>query len=233
MALIHLNFHSDVLGMAMQADVILPQKNTSLIGMQTTDSEIYKTLWLLHGLSDDNTIWQRRTSIERYASERGIAVVMVNADRSWYCDMKYGGRYFTYLTDAEPGTLTYDLGVDYLFVVMVACAGVFFQVTFERLLQATGKAKLSMYTQGLGAIVNIILDPIFILSAGDELFGITLPFGLGMGTLGAALATVIGQFTAAGVGLFLNLTNTAAIWPSEAATRRHCAVNLGPLAGSM
>lgn len=102
MALIHLNFHSDVLGMAMQADVILPQKNTSLIGMQTTDSETYKTLWLLHGLSDDNTIWQRRTSIERYASERGIAVVMVNADRSWYCDMKYGGRYFTYLTDELP-----------------------------------------------------------------------------------------------------------------------------------
>lgn len=102
MALIHLNFHSDVLGMAMQADVVLPQKNTSLIGMQTTESETYKTLWLLHGLSDDNTIWQRRTSIERYASERGIAVVMVNADRSWYCDMKYGGRYFTYLTDELP-----------------------------------------------------------------------------------------------------------------------------------
>ena len=88
MALIHLNFHSDVLGMAMQADVILPQKNTSLIGMQTRDSETYKTLWLLHGLSDDNTIWQRRTSIERYASEKGIAVVMVNGERSWYTDMK-------------------------------------------------------------------------------------------------------------------------------------------------
>lgn len=102
MALIHLNFHSDTLGMAMQADVILPQKNTSLIGMQTSESETYKTLWLLHGLSDDNTIWQRRTSIERYASEKGIAVVMVNADRSWYCDMKYGGRYFTYLTDELP-----------------------------------------------------------------------------------------------------------------------------------
>lgn len=102
MALIHLNFHSDVLGMAMQADVILPQKNTSLIGMQTRDSETYKTLWLLHGLSDDNTIWQRRTSIERYASEKGIAVVMVNGERSWYTDMKYGGRFFTYLTDELP-----------------------------------------------------------------------------------------------------------------------------------
>lgn len=102
MALLHLNFHSDVLGMAMQADVILPQKCSSLIGMQTSESEQYKTLWLLHGLSDDNTIWQRRTSIERYAAEKGLAVVMVNADRSWYCDMKYGGRYFTYLTEELP-----------------------------------------------------------------------------------------------------------------------------------
>ncbi len=102
MALIHLNFHSDVLGMAMQADVILPQKNTSLIGMETHDCDNYKTLWLLHGLSDDQTIWQRRTSIERYASERGIAVVMVNGHKSWYCDMKYGERYFTYITDELP-----------------------------------------------------------------------------------------------------------------------------------
>ncbi|MBQ7365063.1 MAG: esterase family protein [Clostridia bacterium] len=102
MALIHLNFHSDILGMAMQADVILPQKNTSLIGLKTTESETYPTLWLLHGLSDDNTIWQRRTSIERYASERGIAVVMVNGHKSWYCDMKYGERYFTYLTEELP-----------------------------------------------------------------------------------------------------------------------------------
>lgn len=102
MALLHLNFHSDVLGMAMQADIILPQKSSSLIGMQTSESEQYKTLWLLHGLSDDNTIWQRRTSIERYAAEKGLAVVMVNADRSWYCDMKYGGRYFTYLTEELP-----------------------------------------------------------------------------------------------------------------------------------
>lgn len=115
------------------------------------------------------------------------------------------GAYFNYLTDAVPGTVTYRYGVEYLTVVTVASAGLFFQVTFERLLQATGKAKLSMYSQGLGAIVNIILDPIFILSAGDELFGISMPFGLGMGTMGAAIATVVGQFAAAGLGLFFNL----------------------------
>ena len=102
MALIHLNFHSDVLGMAMNADVILPQKNTSLIGMKTESAEKFPTLWLLHGLSDDHTIWQRRTMIERYASERGIAVVMPNCHRSWYSDMQYGGAFFTYLTEELP-----------------------------------------------------------------------------------------------------------------------------------
>ena len=148
---------------------------------------------------------EKRPDKANKAATNGLFVIAITTVLFMLLGVVGTKAYFTYLTDAEPGTLTYNLGVDYLFVVMVACAGVFFQVTFERLLQATGKAKLSMYTQGLGAIVNIILDPIFILSAGDELFGITLPFGLGMGTLGAALATVIGQFTAAGVGLFLNL----------------------------
>ena len=102
MALIHLDFHSDTLGMAVSCDVILPQKSRSLIGMKTESAETFPTLWLLHGLSDDHTIWQRRTSIERYASERGIAVVMPNCERSWYCDMKYGGAFFTFLTDELP-----------------------------------------------------------------------------------------------------------------------------------
>ncbi len=102
MALIHLDFHSDILGMAVNADVILPQKSSSLIGMKTEKADITDTLYLLHGLSDDQTIWQRRTSIERYASEKGIAVVMPSADKSWYCDMKYGGAYFTYITEELP-----------------------------------------------------------------------------------------------------------------------------------
>ena len=113
--------------------------------------------------------------------------------------------YFTYLTDAQPGSLVYEYGMDYLQIVTVASTGLFFQVTFERLLQSTGKAKYSMYSQGLGAIVNIILDPIFILSKGEALFGIAMPFGLGMGPRGAAIATVIGQFAAAAFGLFANV----------------------------
>ena len=113
--------------------------------------------------------------------------------------------YFTYLTDAQPGSLTFKYGMDYLQIVTIASSGLFFQVTFERLLQSTGKAKYSMYSQGLGALINILLDPIFILEKGETLFGLTMPFGLGMGPRGAAIATVIGQFSAAGFGLFCNL----------------------------
>ena len=57
--------------MDMQMDVILPEKTKGQIGMEGTDGgERWKTLYLLHGMSDDHTIWERRTSIERYASER-------------------------------------------------------------------------------------------------------------------------------------------------------------------
>ncbi|ERI94419.1 putative esterase [Clostridiales bacterium oral taxon 876 str. F0540] len=64
--------------------------------------EKYPTLYLLHGLSDDHTIWQRRTSIERYVSDMGLAVVMPNAGRSFYTDMKHGYKYFTYITEELP-----------------------------------------------------------------------------------------------------------------------------------
>ena len=81
------------------------------------------------------------------------------------------GLYFRYLTDAQPGSQVYRFGMDYLQVVTIFSTGLFFQVTFERLLQSTGKAKLSMLSQGLGAILNIILDPFFILKSGDRIFG--------------------------------------------------------------
>ena len=85
MALLHVNFFSDVLGMCMNMDVILPQQTKNQIGMKGTrkDGKI-PTLYLLHGMSDDHTIWQRRTSIERYVSEMGIAVVMPTTHLGWY-----------------------------------------------------------------------------------------------------------------------------------------------------
>ncbi len=84
-----------------------------------------------------------------------------------------------------------DYGVDYLTVICCFSFGVFGQIMFERLMQSTGRTLYTMFTQGSGAIINIILDPIFILR-------------LGMGAKGAAIATVIGQIFAFGFAAVLN-----------------------------
>lgn len=102
MALIHLNCHSDTLQMAVNIDVILPQAATSQIGMAGKREATYRTLYLLHGLSDDQTIWQRRTSVERYAARYGVAVVMPSGGRSFYTDMRHGGAYYTYIARELP-----------------------------------------------------------------------------------------------------------------------------------
>ncbi|NLB68807.1 MAG: esterase family protein [Lentisphaerae bacterium] len=97
MALFHSNFYSDVLGMQSSADVILPDRPDPARKMPT--------LYLLHGLSDDHTIWQRRTSIERYASKYYLAIVMPNGHRSFYTDMKSGRAYFTYISEELPNLM--------------------------------------------------------------------------------------------------------------------------------
>lgn len=90
-----------------------------------------------------------------------------------------------------------DYGTSYLTIICCFSFGIFGQVTFERLLQSTGKTFYTMITQGTGAIINIILDPILI-------FGL-LGFPA-MGVAGAALATVIGQVIAASLAIYFNLT---------------------------
>ena len=105
MALCHVNFFSNVLGLCMQMDVILPERTQGQIGMEgRKEKGKYRTLYLLHGMSDDNTIWQRRTSIERYATEYGIAVVMPAVGLSWYTDMHTcdRDRYFVYVARELP-----------------------------------------------------------------------------------------------------------------------------------
>ena len=90
---------------------------------------------------------------------------------------------------------TLDGGSIYLAIVTIGSIGIFIEILYERLLQATGNAFLSMVTQTTGAVINIILDPILI-------FGW---FGLpAMGIAGAALATVIGQWCAAILAFILN-----------------------------
>lgn len=103
MALFHVDFFSDVLGMCVNMDVILPQKAVAQIGMKSNRKEgKIPTLYLLHGMSDDHTIWQRRTSIERYVSEMGIAVVMPTTHLGYYTNTQYGYRYFDYIAKELP-----------------------------------------------------------------------------------------------------------------------------------
>jgi S-formylglutathione hydrolase FrmB len=103
MALIQCDFSSEVLGMAMSMDVILPQNTTRQIGMQGKAGEgKFPTLYLLHGCSDDHTIWLRRTSIERYVAPLGLAVVMPNVHRSYYTNMKEGANYWDYVSEEIP-----------------------------------------------------------------------------------------------------------------------------------
>ena len=101
MALLHVDFFSRVLSMCVQMDVILPQETKGQIGMAGKGGRNYPTLYLLHGLSDDHTIWQRRTSIERYVSDMGMAVVMPTTARCWYTDSP-SGKYFSYIADELP-----------------------------------------------------------------------------------------------------------------------------------
>ena len=102
----------------------------------------------------------------------------------------------TFFRSQTKDQVVIEYGIQYLTVITRFSMGLFGQITFERLLQATGRTILSMYTQGLGAIVNLILDPCFI-------------FGLGFfpkwGVMGAAVATCIGQFSAMILGIILNI----------------------------
>ncbi|MCS7461441.1 esterase family protein [Paenibacillus doosanensis] len=103
MALIECNYFSEVLRLSTSMTVILPQQTKGQIGMENIRlMGKHPTLYLLHGMSDDHTIWIRRTSIERYVAPLGIAVVMPQVHRSSYADMVYGNNYWTFLSEELP-----------------------------------------------------------------------------------------------------------------------------------
>lgn len=86
-------------------------------------------------------------------------------------------------------------GIDYLTIVCCCSFGIFTQFTFEKLLQSTGKTFYTMITQGTGAVINIILDPVLIFGYAG------MP---AMGVKGAAVATVFGQIVAGILALYFN-----------------------------
>lgn len=96
-----------------------------------------------------------------------------------------------YLIGASDNTIGF--AKDYLKWVAIGSPFSVLSITVCNLVRGEGAAKTSMIGSVLGQIVNVILDPIFILDSGDKLFGITLPFGFDMGVAGAAIATVLGN----------------------------------------
>lgn len=106
----------------------------------------------------------------------------------------FGSRMFFSAQTSDPEILRF--GTDYLTIVCVFSFGLFMQIIFERLLQSTGKTFYTMITQGTGAIINIILDPILIFG----LFGFPR-----MEAAGAAAATVAGQIIAMLLAILFNV----------------------------
>ena len=93
--LLEMRFRSNELKMETHVNVILPETN----GCVNTPC---KTLWLLHGLSGDHTSWTKNTSIERYANEHNIAVIMPGVGRSWYTNTAYEANYFDFVAKELP-----------------------------------------------------------------------------------------------------------------------------------
>ena len=91
-----------------------------------------------------------------------------------------------------------ESGIAYTSICCIFTLGIYFQVLFERMLQSTGRTLHTMITQSVGAVINIVMDPIFIF--GVDALGIPA-----MGAAGAAIATVLGQWMSALLGLIFNL----------------------------
>lgn len=110
---------------------------------------------------------------------------------------------------------TVEGGAAYISICTIYSMGIFVEVLGERLLQSSGRTFYTMITQGTGAVINIVLDPLFIF--GNEKLGIPA-----MGLAGAAVATVIGQWVAAVLTVVFNLTRNPEVHFSLHYIKPHC-----------
>lgn len=103
MTFLQCSFKSEVLQMEQPLNVLLPE--ISMLDIEkkkNIEREGFPVLYFFHGLSGNHTDWMRKSNIERYAAEYGLAVVMPNVNRSFYVDMKYGANYYTYISKEIP-----------------------------------------------------------------------------------------------------------------------------------
>ena len=139
------------------------------------------------------SLGQKNQEAANFAAGNGITLMLIAALLFLVFGI-FGSRpYFEMQSDVAE---TVEGGIVYTSVCCVFSLGIFVEVLGERLLQATGRTFHTMLSQGIGAVVNIILDPIFI----HGWFGIPA-----MGIAGAAVATVIGQWTGAVLVIIFNL----------------------------
>jgi S-formylglutathione hydrolase FrmB len=103
MILTEVKFFSETLTLGCAMYVLLPQR--SLADAQNKPKKKFRTLYLLHGHSDDHTAWQRWTSIERYVEGLNLAVVMPAVHLSFYTDMVYGGKYWQFISEEVPAVV--------------------------------------------------------------------------------------------------------------------------------
>lgn len=136
---------------------------------------------------------ERKFEDANLAAKNGIFLAIVSSIFMALIGI-FGSRQFFLMQTSDAQIVEY--GTQYMTIITVVSAGIFMQITFERLLQATGRTFYTMITQGLGAIINIILDPIMIFG----LFGFPR-----MEVAGAALATVTGQVIAVLLSLYFNI----------------------------
>lgn len=133
---------------------------------------------------------EKRQKDAGQAAIHGLILTAVNYLLFLAVGLTLTGAFYSAQTDSPE---VYRYGKEYLSVICVFAFGMFFQICFERFLQATGKTVYAMIMQGVGAIINMGLDPLFI-------------FAFDMGVKGAAIATVIGQCIACTIGGILHFT---------------------------
>ena len=108
MALLQLDHVPETVKVCLPLYMILPDP----VRMGAVPLQERKVLYLLHGLSDNGSAWQRYTAIETLAAEYGLVVVMPSIGRSFYTDQRNGQRYFTYLMEELPLYLKQVFGLD-------------------------------------------------------------------------------------------------------------------------
>ena len=119
----------------------------------------------------------------------GVFLAFVGFVISAVLGLAFSNALFSFQTDQQH---IIDMGNSYLKIITGCSFALFGQIMFERLLQGTGRSIYSMITQGTGAIINIILDPVFI-------------FVFKMGVAGAAIATIIGQCCGCTLAIYFNM----------------------------